>query len=72
MLSSPFYLVWLNEPLPVPSSTVSACYPSEFLAAYAASTSGLSSVPPMSPLVCPLGWTTVTSAPGDYVACCPA
>ncbi|KAI0470111.1 hypothetical protein GGR56DRAFT_661099 [Xylariaceae sp. FL0804] len=74
ILSSPGYQIWLNEPIPVPSSTFSSCYPPEFLQFYRtyhidATTVG-SLVPMMSPLVCPLGWTYVMQS-SDYRACCP-
>ncbi|USW51757.1 hypothetical protein Slin15195_G050760 [Septoria linicola] len=71
MLSSPGYEIWANEPMPVSSSTVSSCYPSQWIAAYDTAKSGSSSVPAMSPLVCPLSWNTVMTAPGNYIACCP-
>ncbi|KAL9530755.1 hypothetical protein SMMN14_05632 [Sphaerulina musiva] len=70
MLSAPNYEVWANEPMPVSSSTVTECYPSEWIGAYqTANTSSI--VPAMSPLVCPLSWETVMTAPGNYIACCP-
>lgn len=59
-----------QEPMPVSSSTVTECYPSEWIGAYqTANTSSI--VPAMSPLVCPLSWETVMTAPGNYIACCP-
>lgn len=74
MLSSPGYFIWLNEPLPVPGTTVSDCYPTEFLEYYTTyrvnPTTVGSMVPLMSPLICPIGWQVV-SEKGDYQACCP-
>ncbi|KAI1818560.1 hypothetical protein GGS20DRAFT_527618 [Poronia punctata] len=75
MVAPPAYFIWLNEPVPVPGTTVSDCYPSEFLEYYTTyhsnpTTTG-SRVPMMSPLVCPLGWQVVTKT-GDYQACCPS
>ncbi|KAI1755882.1 hypothetical protein F4782DRAFT_487524 [Xylaria castorea] len=74
MLSSPGYFIWLNEPIPVPGTTLSACYPPEFLSYYTTyhvnPTMVGSLVPLMSPLVCPFGWQVVTKT-GDYQACCP-
>ncbi|KAI0424296.1 hypothetical protein F5Y09DRAFT_324785 [Xylaria sp. FL1042] len=74
MLSSPGYFIWLNEPVPVPGTTVSDCYPSEFLEYYTTyhvnPTIVGSLVPLMSPLICPFGWQVV-SKKGDYQACCP-
>lgn len=63
-------LTSMQEPMPVSSSTVSECYPSEWIAAYQTANHS-SIVPAMSPLVCPLSWETVMTAPGNYVACCP-
>jgi hypothetical protein len=75
MLSSPGYFIWLNEPVPVPGTTISDCYPPEFMKYYTTylvnpMTIG-SLVPLMSPLVCPFGWQVVSKR-GDYQACCPS
>ncbi|KAI3320757.1 hypothetical protein HD806DRAFT_537825 [Xylariaceae sp. AK1471] len=74
MLSSPGYQIWFNEPVPVPGSTISDCYPPEFLQYYTTyrvnPTTVGSRVPMMSPLVCPFNWEVV-SGKGDYQACCP-
>ncbi|KAI0595241.1 hypothetical protein F4775DRAFT_595465 [Biscogniauxia sp. FL1348] len=74
MLSSPAYFIWLNEPVPVPESTFSNCYPEEFMREYQTyhinPTTVGSRVPLMSPLVCPFGWETLTSI-DNYIACCP-
>ncbi|KAI0544694.1 hypothetical protein F4679DRAFT_563735 [Xylaria curta] len=75
ILSSPGYFVWLNEPVPVPETTMSACYPPEFLSYYTTyhvnSVTVGSMVPLMSPLVCPFGWHPVFST-RDYQALCPS
>ncbi|KAI0118430.1 hypothetical protein GGR51DRAFT_216806 [Nemania sp. FL0031] len=74
MLSPPGYFIWLNEPVPVPGTTVSDCYPPEFMEYYTTyhvnPTTVGSRVPLMSPLVCPFGWQVVSKM-GDYQACCP-
>ncbi|KAI5917281.1 hypothetical protein F4810DRAFT_705032 [Camillea tinctor] len=74
MVSSPGYFIWLNEPIPVPESTFSSCYPEEFMREYQTyhinPTTVGSRVPLMSPLVCPFGWETITSI-NSYIACCP-
>ncbi|RWA04441.1 hypothetical protein EKO27_g10665 [Xylaria grammica] len=58
-LSSPGYYLWLNEPVPVPGTTISDCYPREFMEYYTNyhinPTNVGSRVPLMSPLVCPFG-----------------
>ncbi|KAI0440003.1 hypothetical protein F4803DRAFT_492472 [Xylaria telfairii] len=74
MLSSPGYFIWLHEPVPVPGTTVSDCYPPEFMSYYKPyrvnPTTVGSMVPLMSPLVCPFGWQAVITK-ADYQACCP-
>ncbi|KAI0877852.1 hypothetical protein GGS24DRAFT_497353 [Hypoxylon argillaceum] len=74
MLSPPGYFIWLNEPVPVPGTTVSDCYPPEFMKYYTTyhvnPTTVGSLVPLMSPLVCPFGWQVVYEN-GNYQACCP-
>ena len=68
--SAPIYSIWYNEPVPAVSITESGCYPSQFLQGYI-SLSASSIAPALSPLVCPLGWTTALSSTSNYVACCP-
>lgn len=74
MLMSAAYQVWLNEPRPVPNTTFSDCYPSQFMTSFLASARSTIQ-PAFSPLVCPDNYftifnRTVTSRP-LYVACCP-
>lgn len=74
MLMSAAYQVWLNEPRPVPNTTFSGCYPSQFMTSFLASARSTIQ-PAFSPLVCPDNYftifnRTVTSRP-LYVACCP-
>ncbi|KAI0405590.1 hypothetical protein F4802DRAFT_176513 [Xylaria palmicola] len=75
MLSPPGYFIWLNEPVPVPGTTIADCYPSEFMEYYTTyhvnPTTVGSLVPLMSPLVCPFGWQVVLKD-DDYQACCPS
>jgi hypothetical protein len=74
MLPPPGYFIWANEPVPVANTTVTNCYPSEFLQSYTSIASGVdqsSIVPVMSPLVCPQNFCTQFVADANYVACCP-
>lgn len=74
MLMSAAYQIWLNEPRPVPNTTISDCYPPQFMTSFLASVSS-TILPAFSPLVCPDNYftiynQTITSRP-LYVACCP-
>jgi hypothetical protein len=73
MLENQGYEIWLNYPLPVPHSTFPACYPSQFMSSFLAEVAGTTQ-PAFSPLVCPVGYTTVSTswpAASNYIACCP-
>lgn len=73
MLENQAYEIWLNYPLPVPHTTVSDCYPSQFMESFLASAAGTTQAA-FSPLVCPAGYTTVSTswpAATNYIACCP-
>ncbi|RFU33042.1 hypothetical protein B7463_g3276, partial [Scytalidium lignicola] len=79
MLSSPGFFIWANEPVPVPATTMSECYPREFLESYTSVPSfssgsivipASSIVPALSPFICPEAWNTVLTE-GSYIACCP-
>ncbi|MCJ1261364.1 hypothetical protein MMC22_001228 [Lobaria immixta] len=75
MLMSAAYQIWLNEPRPVPNTTVSDCYPPQFMTSFLASASK-TILPAFSPLVCPDNYFTIynqtfTSRP-LYIACCPS
>ncbi|KAF2127213.1 hypothetical protein P153DRAFT_358831 [Dothidotthia symphoricarpi CBS 119687] len=75
ILPPPGYFMWANEPVPYPNTTVSDCYPSEFLRSYtsmSAGATGSSIVPVMSPLVCPQNFCTMFAADNNYIACCPS
>jgi hypothetical protein len=73
MLEDQSYFIWMNYPLPVPHLTVSDCYPSQYMDSFLASVAG-TTLPAFSPLVCPVGYTTVSTswpAATNYIACCP-
>ena len=74
MLQSDAYKVWLNEPRPVPNTTFSSCYPSQFVTSYLHSVSS-TVLPAFSPLVCQHNYFTIfnqsISSRPLYVACCP-
>ncbi|KAL7939879.1 hypothetical protein V8C35DRAFT_326634 [Trichoderma chlorosporum] len=59
-------IIWRNAINPVPSLTLTSCYPSQFVASALATTS----LPQFSQLICPQGWESynITS---NYLICCP-
>lgn len=72
MLVGALEKIWINEPVPLPNSTISSCYPTEWIDGYSSVVSKTSSVAPfMSPLVCPSGWNSESSTwANGYVVCC--
>ena len=62
--------IWLNHPLPVPGTTISSCYPSQFMSSFLLQTGGVSQAA-FSPLVCPSDYTTQGPFTSNYIACCP-
>lgn len=70
MLEDDAYRVWLNAILPVPGTTVTSCYPSQYISSFLLQTGGISQAA-MSPLVCPTGYTTQGPFTSNYIACCP-
>lgn len=74
MLENQAFRVWMNEPIPVPDTTFSDCYPSQFMTSYQQQMSN-TIVPAFSPLVCPDSYATVFNQPIKdrplYIACCP-
>ena len=74
MLERQQYFIWENEPLPVPNSTFSECYPPQFMTSYLQSYSS-TIAPAFSPLVCPDNYQTIFSQAMTnrpmYIACCP-
>lgn len=70
MLQNKAYEIWLNDPEPVPGTTVTSCYPSQFMSSYLLEKGGQSQAA-FSPLVCPEGYTTQGPFTSNYIACCP-
>ncbi|KAK7985671.1 hypothetical protein PG996_005090 [Apiospora saccharicola] len=63
--------IWLNEPAPVPGTTIGDCYPSEFMRGYVSEVGASSSIAPFfKPLVCPKGWWAAQTWANGYIACC--
>lgn len=71
MLANLSWDIYLNQPVPVPGSTVTDCYPTQFANSWLLSAAG-TSLPAFSPLVCPQNYQTVLNGTDDYIACCPS
>ena len=70
-------LIYLNYPNPLPVSTQTGCYPSQFLSSSLAQQTATTPLAPLAPLVCPAGYTTANidyapEVPPGYIACCPS
>lgn len=63
------YEIWNNAIIPVPTSTVASCFPSQFASSVIARASG-TVLPAFSKLVCPVDWNTHWFN-STYIACCP-
>lgn len=70
MLGNDEYRVWLNAILPVPGTTVTSCYPSQYISSFLLQTGGVTQAA-FSPLVCPAGYATQGPFTSNYIACCP-
>ncbi|KAK8123141.1 hypothetical protein PG984_011811, partial [Apiospora sp. TS-2023a] len=71
MAPSAGWEIWLNEPAPVPGTTIGDCYPSEFMRGYVSEVGASSSIAPFfKPLVCPKGWWAAQTWANGYIACC--
>src|ERR1700722_9554051 len=70
ILENKKYEIWLNEPVPVPGTTITSCYPSQFISSYLLEKGGVTQAA-FSPLVCPAGYTTQGPYTSNYIACCP-
>jgi hypothetical protein len=60
---------WQDPVLPAPHTTLTSCYPSQFYSSIVGAANGVS-LPPFNPLVCPVGWGSI-SYNETYIACCP-
>lgn len=58
--------LWQNIVNPVPTMTLSSCYPSQFYYSAVAT----SVLPPYKQLVCPQDWETY-NVTDTYIVCCP-
>jgi len=71
MLENDVFRIWLNAPLPVPGTTISSCYPDQFMSSFLLQAGGVTQAP-FEPLVCPEGYSTIGPFTSNYIACCPS
>jgi len=61
----------MNMPVPVPGSTFTDCYPSQYMTSYLLS-AGAVTQPAFNPLICPQNYAAVGPYTSNYIACCPS
>ncbi|TVY91601.1 hypothetical protein LAWI1_G003937 [Lachnellula willkommii] len=71
MLANRAFEIWMNEPVPVPESTFTDCYPSQFATSYLLQAGGITQ-PAFNPLICPVNYSTMGPFTSNYIACCPS
>ncbi|OBT60866.1 hypothetical protein VE03_09694 [Pseudogymnoascus sp. 23342-1-I1] len=62
--------IWDNAIIPVPTSTVTSCYPTQFADSVIASAVYSTILPPFAELVCPYNWEA-SYFNSTYLICCP-
>lgn len=70
MLENRAWEIWMNMPVPVPGTTFTDCYPSQYVTSLLLSAGGVTQ-PAFQPLVCPQDYTTIGPYTSNYIACCP-
>ncbi len=70
MLANREFQIWMNPPFPVPGSTFTDCYPSQFMTSFLLS-AGAVTQPAFAPLICPQHYSAVGPYTSNYIACCP-
>lgn len=71
MLESLDYRIYKNYPDPA-GTTLTDCYPTQFLSSYFSQKAVQTPLPAFAPLVCPIGYETATTNTDGYLACCPS
>jgi hypothetical protein len=69
LIESLEYEIWFNYPDPVPNTWITDCYPSQYVSSYLAAAALPTPPPANSPFVCPVGYETILSTRGGYIAC---
>ena len=70
MLANRAFQIWMNAPVPVPGTTFTDCYPSQFITSLLLS-AGSVTQPAFAPLICPKHYSAVGPYTSNYIACCP-
>jgi len=70
MLENRAFEIWNNMPVPVPGTTISDCYPTQFMTSWLFSAGGVIQQA-FEPLVCPENYFEVAVFTSNYIACCP-
>jgi hypothetical protein len=70
MLANMEYEIWVNMPVPVPGTTFSDCYPSQYITSFLQLARGVTQAA-FNPLICPVDYSTVATYTSNYIACCP-
>jgi hypothetical protein len=70
MLANREYEIWVNMPVPVPGTTLTDCYPSQYMTSYLQSAGAVTQAA-FNPLICPGDYSAVGPYTSNYIACCP-
>jgi hypothetical protein len=70
MLANREFEIWMNMPVPVPGTTITDCYPDQFIQSFLSAQGGITQ-PAFNPLVCPQSYSAVGPYTSNYIACCP-
>ncbi|KAK0101162.1 hypothetical protein ONS95_012858 [Cadophora gregata] len=71
MLANRAFQIWMNAPVPVPGTTFTDCYPSQYITSLLLS-AGSVTQPAFAPLICPQHYSAVGPYTSNYIACCPS
>ncbi|KAG4440569.1 hypothetical protein IFR05_003936 [Cadophora sp. M221] len=71
MLANRAFQIWMNAPVPVPGTTFTDCYPSQYITSFLLS-AGSVTQPAFAPLICPQHYSAVGPYTSNYIACCPS
>lgn len=70
MLENREWEIWMNVVVPVPGTTMSDCYPTQYVESILQSAGGVTQAA-FKGLVCPQSYSSVGPFTSNYIACCP-